>query len=165
VRQPGRVTALAEPTTEDCSGGGKVTLEPGDDLLSFKATFDACVEDGETLDGSLNVTLVSVSDDGLLQTFDVKAAGLSATRDNVTIKLSGDVRMTLDAGTAGQTTATLSGAAQSFEQSSNGQVQASSTLRNFQLAHVVAESGQLTDTFSFDSDGSVAALGTVAYKV
>lgn len=165
LRQPGRVTALAEPPfTDACSGGGSVTLEVADDLLSFKATFDACVEDGETINGSISLNLVSISDDSLLQTFDVKVTGLSATQDNVTAKLTGDLRMTLDASTAGQTTGSFTSTTQSFEQSANGQVQISSTLRNFQLAHVVAESGQLTDTFSFNSDGTQAALGTVAYK-
>ena len=166
MRQPGRVTAQAEPPFDDpCSGGGSVTIEPADDLLSFKATFNACVEDGETLNGAFSQTLVTISDDTLLQTFDVKVTGLSATQGNATVKLTGDLRMTLDASTAGQATATFTSTTQSFEQSLNGQVQASSTLRNFQLAHVVADSGQLTDSFSFNSDGTLTALGTVAYKV
>jgi len=165
LRQPGRVTAQAEPPFDDaCSGGGSVTLEFADDLLSFNATFNACVEDGETINGSISLSLVSISDDSLLQTFDVKVTGLSATQDNVTVKLTGDLSMALDARTTGQTTATFTSTTQSFEQSVNGQVKISSTLRNFQLAHVVADSGQLTDTFSFNSDGTVAALGTVAYK-
>lgn len=165
ARQPGRVTAQAEPPFDEaCSGGGTVTIEGGDDLLSSKFTFNACVEDGETLNGSISLALATISDDTLLQTFDVKVTGLSVTQGNAAIKLTGDLRMTLDARTAGQTTATFTSTTQSFEQSQNGQVQFSSTLSNFQLAHVVAESGQLTDTFSFNSDGSAAALGTVAYK-
>lgn len=165
VRQLGRVTAQAEPPFDaPCSGGGSVTIEPADDLLSLKATFNACVEEGETLNGTFSQTLVSISDNTLLQTFDVKVTGLSATQGNATVKLTGDLRMTLDASTAGQTTAAFTSTTQSFEQSLNGQVQASSTLSNFQLAHVVADGGQLTDTFSFNSDGTLTALGKVAYK-
>lgn len=166
VRQPGRVTAqAAAPFDDPCSGGGSVTLEVADDLLSFKATFNACAEDGEITNGSINLVLASLSDDTLQQTFDVKATGLSVTQgNNATVKLTGDLRMTLDTRTAGQTTASLTSATQSFEQSFNGLVQASSTLRDLQMVHVVADSGQLTDTFSFNSDGTVAALGAVAFK-
>jgi len=165
ARQPGRVSAQAQPPFDTaCSGGGSVTIEAADDLLSRKLTFNACVEDGATLNGAFSQSLVTISDDALLQTFDIQVTGLSATQGNATIKLSGDLRMTLDARTAGQTTATFTSTTQSFELSLNGQVQAASTLRDFQLAHGVADNGQLTDTFSFTSDGKLAALGATVYK-
>jgi hypothetical protein len=164
ARQPGRVTAQAEPTINDCTGGGTVAIEVGDDLLSFKSTFNACVEEGATFNGAVNLALVSISDDGLLQNFDATLTALSVAADNTAAKLNGSLRVTLDTSTAGQTKTSFSSASLSFEQSSGGQVQISSTLSNALFTDIRSDAGELTDTFSFSRSGTLAALGTVAYK-
>lgn len=163
ARQPGRVTAQAEPAINDCTGGGTVAIEVGDDLLSFKSTFNACVEEGATFNGAVTLALVSVSDDGLLQNFDATLTALSVAADNTAAKLNGSLRVTLDTSTAGQTKTSFSSASLSFEQSSGGQVQISSTLSNALFTDIRSDAGELTDTFSFSSSGTLAALGTVAY--
>ena len=163
-RQPGRVTAQAEATVNDCSGGGTVSIEVGDDLLSFKSSYNACVEDGATLNGAVSLAPVSVSDDGSLQTFDATLTTLSAAVGNTAAKLNGSLRVTLDTSTAGQRKGSFTSSTLSFEQSSGGQVQVTSTLSNAQFTDIRTDAGQLTDTFSFNSSGTLAALGTVAYK-
>lgn len=164
TRQAGRVTPQAEVSDNPCSGGGKVVIETGDDLLSFKSTFNACVEENTTLNGSINVALVSVSDDGLLQTFDATLTTLSVAVGTTTATLNGSLRMTLDTATAGQTKTSLTGTQLSFELSTAGQVQVTSTLNDAQFTDIRSEAGQLTDTFSFSSSSSLTPLGKVAYK-
>lgn len=164
ARQSGRVTAQAEPTVNDCSDGGTVSIEAGDDLLSFKSTFNACIEAGATLNGTVNLALVSVSDDGLLQTFDATLTALSVAVGTTTAKLNGSLRVTLDTSTAGQSKASFSSTTLSFEQSTSGQVQVTSTLSDAQFTDIRSDAGQLTDTFSFNSSATLASLGTVAYK-
>jgi hypothetical protein len=164
MRQPGRVNAQAEVTTADCSGGGTVTIETGDDLLSSKSTFNACIEADATLNGAISLAPVSTSNDELLRTFDATLTALSATVGGITAKVSGSLRLTLDNGTAGQTKASFSGTTLSFEQSASGQVQVSSTLRDLQFTDIRTDAGQLTDSFSFTNEGTLAALGTLAYK-
>jgi hypothetical protein len=109
VARAGRVHALAaEPFTEDCSGGGTLTIEVADDLLSSKTTFNACVESGDTLNGTVSLVAVSASDDGQQLLFDVTLDGLALTQGTVTDKLTGDLRMSVDTSTAGQSSTTFS---------------------------------------------------------
>lgn len=162
VHQSSRVTAQAEPI--DCSGGGTVTTEFGNDLLSFNSTFNACVEAGTTINGTISLALVSISDDQALQTFDATLTALSVAVGNTAAKLNGSLRVALDTGTAGQTKASFSSTTLSFEQSSGGQVQVTGTLSDAQFTDIRSDAGQLTDTFSFSSSGTLASLGTVAYK-
>jgi hypothetical protein len=165
VARAGRVHALAaEPFTEACSGGGTLTIEVADDLLSSKTTFNACVESGDTLNGTVSLAAVSASDDGQQLLFDVTLDGLALTQGAVTDKLTGDLRMSVDTSTAGQSSTTFSSVLQAMEHSVNGQAQASRTLRDYQSTHVSTEAGDLRDSFTLSSEGSLAALGTVAYK-
>lgn len=165
ARQPGRVTAQGDVFERDCSGGGTLVLETVDVPPSLKSTFKACVEGDGSLNGAINMALVSISDDKKLQTFDTTLTALSVALGNtIAVKLDGGLRLALDTSTAGQTKTSNTSNKISFELSTAGKLEVSSTLSDAQFTNVSSDAGESTDTFSYSSSGTLEPLGAVTYK-
>lgn len=160
------------PRTLACRDGGTVTVEgsaatagrlSAGDHLGFR--FDGCIERFATLDGTLDLTVVSANVALTLLVADVTADTLTARVGRSDEQLDGDLRVTVDERDSRESVVAVAGDSFRYARSVDGQLRASRTLLDYQARSVTdSGTGDTSTTFSYTVGGSFPRLGEVSWQ-
>lgn len=159
------------PNTIDCSDGGTVTatgsvalegaISDGD---QFTLVFDGCTESYGTLDGRLDLGIVSINPAGTLRVIDTSAIGLMLTVGRLSETVDGDLRVTIDNSVAGEGTIAFRSDVLGFTRRLDGSVRSSRRLNDYRLTSTTdTDSGDNSLTFSYSVSGDFPRLGEVSW--
>lgn len=163
-------------TSENCSGGGSVTVDAtlrsqqtisnGDTIT---LTAKNCVEDGETLDGTMAITFSNMSGDIVNTwvygaTMDTRFTSFNISDASIKVGINGDMKIVINQTSATSNTVTISG--QSLQ--TTAQQGSAAAIGRTLTGYAMTGSTQGTTTTGaadFTLSGSSGALGQFSYTV
>lgn len=162
--------------TEACAGGGSITIEASlrnEQMASNgdKITLTArnCVEDGESVNGSLSTTLSNISGDvfnswNWAATLDTTFTNFGVTSGGETVSVNGDMKIAITQTSSTNSALTLSGKALRMTEQRNGITLATVTLGDYTMKGST-QNTTVSSAASFALSGSSGELGQFAYTV
>lgn len=162
--------------TEACSGGGSIAIDAtvrSQDTVSngdtLKITGNNCVEDGDTINGTLSATFSNISGDMLnsstwTATLDTSFTNFSLRNGNETLGINGDMKVAVNQTNATSNSVTISGRSLQTTEQQSGLTLATRTLTEYAMTGTTRGT-TVTSTASFTMSGSTNALGQFSYTV
>ena len=162
--------------SEACSGGGTVTIDAtlhntqtvsNGDTMTLVAK--NCVEDGNTMNGSVTIAFSDVSGDFVntstgAATMDTHFTGFSIASASETASINGDMKIAIKVASASVSSIAISGKSLQVSEQKAGAAVANVTLADYALTGST-DGTSTTSAANFALSGNVNGLGQFAYTV
>jgi hypothetical protein len=162
--------------TEACSGGGTMTVDArlrneqmasNGDTITVTAT--NCVEDGNTINGTLAATLSNITGDILnsynwTATLDTSFSNFNVTSGAETASVNGDMKIAMTQTNATTHSLSISGKSLKLTEQRNGQTVGNLTLTDYSMTGST-QGTTVRSAASFTVSGSTNGLGQFSYSV
>ena len=162
--------------TEACSGGGSIVIEANlrnEQMASngdtIKMTANNCVEDGDTLNGSLATTLSNITGDvfnssNWSATLDTTFTNFGVTSGGDTVNVNGDMKIALTQTNSSTNSVSLSGKSLQTATRRNGATLGTFALTDYSMTGSTRGT-TVTSATNFAMSGSTNTLGQFSYSV
>lgn len=178
VKHAGGAPGMLTGTTisNACTGGGTVsinatvsnqnTISNGDTMT---VTASNCVEDGQTMNGTMSVTFSGMSGDILNTwtfgaTMDTTFTNFSVTSGADTVGINGDMKITINQTDASNNTLSISGKSLQATENHSGARVATRTLTDYTVTGST-HGTTVTGSANFGLSGNTNSLGQFSYSV
>lgn len=162
--------------TEACSGGGSLIIDANMSNSQMASNGDTitltaknCVEDGDTINGSLSIKMSNISGDvfnswNWSATLDSTFTGFSVTSGADTLSVNGDMKIGLTQTNSTTSSTTLSGKSLQTTMQRSGVTLETFALTDFSM-NSSTRGTTITNAANFAMSGSGTALGQFSYTV